>query len=106
MAELPESNQRRAAGRLARLRSRLVGILPPGRRTPPDFRTGRLDQETHPKLLLATLARLAWTAGQTPTIGAEGSRARGGAQFQRSLAHCWESWLTDRTEQRRVAKVW
>src|SRR5262245_25051113 len=69
MEKLPESDQRRAEGQLARLRSRVVGLLPPNRKTAIHLRAGGMDTTTHSELLLATLARLAWTQTPSPTTG-------------------------------------
>src|SRR5512137_1622475 len=64
----------------------MVGILPPGRRTPEHLWTGRLDAPTHAALLLGTLAQLARAAAQAALSGAQGTPAEGGPQFQRGVA--------------------
>src|SRR5207244_9779822 len=103
VAELPESDQRRAAGPLVRLCSRLVGILPTGRGPPEHFRTGRLDTSPHPGLLLAALGQLARTAAETTGLGTEGTRVASSAQFQRRVAHRGQSEFADGVKQRGVA---
>src|SRR5438552_6235150 len=106
MAKLPESDQQRAAGHLARLRPRLVGIFPSGRGTPEPLRIGGLDTATHSELLLAAVGQLAWTTAQAAELGPERTPAKGGAQFQGSVANCSQSKLADGAEQRGFAAPW
>ena len=106
VAKLPESDQRRTAGQLARLGPRLVGILPTGGGTPEPLRTGRLAKATHPKLLLATRGQLARAAAQAAPTGTERTLIEGGAQFQRGVANRGQSEYADGVKQRSVATLW
>src|ERR1035438_1582937 len=78
----------------------MVGLLPPGRRTPEHLRTGRLDMPTYAALLLGTLARLAGKAAQATPSGVKGTPAEGGPPLQRSVAFGRHRQPAHRTTQR------
>ena len=103
VAELPESDQRRAAGHLARLCPRLVGILPTGRGTPEHLWTGGMDTAAHPGLLLATLGQLARAAAQVAPPETERAVVESSAQYARGVANCSQPELADGVKQRSVA---
>src|ERR1019366_6034817 len=78
----------------------MVGLLPPGRRTPDHLRTGRLGTPTYAALLLGTLARLAGKAAQATPSGGKGTPAEGGPQLPRSVAFGRHRQPAHRTTQR------
>ena len=86
-ATLSESKQRAVAAELAALSPRLVGLLPAGRGTQVHLPAGGLDQETHPEMLLAALARRGGTGKRLAAVGSASPAAAHGAHESRGVVH-------------------
>ena len=65
----------------------MVGVFPPCRRPPERHALGRLGAASHAEMFLATVAWLAWALAHVATVGRGRTRAAGGIQQQRRVAH-------------------
>ena len=101
--EGPKNERAELNENLARLRSRLVGLLPAGRGSPQPPSTGRLETAPHSELLLAAVEELARTTAKAAATGTERTPVEGGAQFQRNVANCGQLELAECVKQRGVA---
>lgn len=65
----------------------MVGVFPPCRRPPERHALGRLGAASHAEMFLATVAWLAWALAHVATVRRGRTRAAGGIQQQRCVAH-------------------
>src|SRR5580692_1332739 len=66
---------------MAAVHTRLVGVLPIGRESPPDLPPGGMDSPAHSEVLLAAVARARRSGAQIAQPGLAGTHAQGGGEL-------------------------